>query len=79
MLFDERPDSTTRGQTQEIYIGEDDYQLVTMPPMIWTSFKCVSTVPAIVANCASLPHDPQEVERRAIDDPAIPYRWDASR
>jgi dTDP-4-dehydrorhamnose 3,5-epimerase len=75
VLFDERPGSKTAGQTQEIELGENNYQLVTMPPMIWTSFKGVSDTPALVANCASMPHDPDEVERRALDDPAIPYRW----
>lgn len=79
VMFDERPASPTIGKTQEIELGESNYQLITMPPMIWTGFKGLSDTPAIVANCASMPHDPDEVERRAVDDPAIPYDWAASK
>ena len=75
VLFDERGGSSTAGQIQEITLGEGNYNLVTIPPMIWTGFKGLSEAPALVANCATLPHDPDEVERRALDDPSIPYRW----
>jgi dTDP-4-dehydrorhamnose 3,5-epimerase len=78
-LFDERSESPTAGKMEDMLIGENNYCLVTIPPMIWTGFQGVSETPAIVANCASLPHDPAEVERRAIDDPAIPYRWATPR
>ena len=30
---------------------------------------------AVVANCASIPHDPAEIRRLAPDDPSIPYDW----
>ena len=75
VLFDERSGSPTAGQIQEITLGDDNYNLVTIPPMLWTSFKGLSEAPALVANCATLAHDPDEVERRALDDQSIPYRW----
>ncbi len=75
VLFDERSGSATAGRFQEITLGDSNYSLVSIPPMIWTGFKGLSDAPAMVANCASLPHDPDEVERRALDDTSIPYRW----
>jgi dTDP-4-dehydrorhamnose 3,5-epimerase len=49
--------------------------LVTVPPGVWNGFKGVGTETAIVANCATEPHDPAEISRRDPFDPAIPYDW----
>ena len=77
VLVDQRPGSVTEGQVQEITLGEepDDYKLVTVPTMVWSGSKCLSDTPAIMANCASIPHDPVEVEHLMLDDPAISYQW----
>jgi dTDP-4-dehydrorhamnose 3,5-epimerase len=61
---------------QEIVLGpENNYSLVTVPAGLWTGFIGVSPQPALLANCASLPHDPNEVERKSADDPGISYKW----
>lgn len=75
VLYDDRISSSTRGQVEELFISPENYQLVTVPPGIWNGFKCVGEKSAIVANCATLPHDPDEIERRPPDDPSIPYDW----
>lgn len=75
VLFDDRPDSPTHGKLQELFIGEDNYCLVTVPPLIWNGFKGIGTETAIVANCASIPHDPNEIDRKDPFDPSIPYDW----
>ena len=31
---------------------------------------------AIVANCSTLPHDPDEIIRKDPMDTTIPYNWD---
>jgi dTDP-4-dehydrorhamnose 3,5-epimerase len=79
VLFDDREHSPTRGEIQEIRLGPDVYNLVTVPPLIWNGFKGVGAEPALVANCASLPHDPSESERRDPFEPSIPYDWAARR
>lgn len=76
VLHDDRADSPTRGETQEIFLGLDNYVLVTVPPLVWNGFKGVGDHTAIVANCASIPHDPAEIERRDPFDPTIGYDWD---
>lgn len=75
VLYDERPESSTYGKIQEVFMGPDNYCLVTVPPMIWNGFKGIGNEMAIVANCASLPHSPDEIDRRDPFDPSIPYDW----
>lgn len=74
-LYDERPASSTVGDLVELFIGDAEYSLVTIPPGIWNGFKGIGAAPAIVANCATVPHDPGEITRRPFDDPAIGYDW----
>lgn len=75
VLYDDRAGSVTRGEIQEIFLGTDQYALVTVPPMVWNGFKGMGPDAAIVANCASIPHDPEEIERLDPFDPSIPYDW----
>jgi dTDP-4-dehydrorhamnose 3,5-epimerase len=74
-LYDDRPDSPTQGELQELFIGEANYVLVTVPPMVWNGFKGIGVAPAIVANCATLPHHPDEIMRLDPFDNHIPYDW----
>ena len=75
VLFDDRPGSSTKGEVQEIFIGDENYCLVTVPPMVWNGFKGISSETAIVANCATLPHDPAEIDRMDPFENDIPYDW----
>ena len=75
VLYDDRPGSKTHGELQEIFLGPDNYCLVTVPPLVWNGFKGIGTETALVANCASIPHDPTEIERKDPFDPSIPYDW----
>jgi len=76
VLYDDRADSPTRGEVMELFLGEGNYSLVKIPPMVWNGFKGVGVAPAIVANCATIPHDPNEIVRMDPFDNAIPYKWD---
>ena len=35
VLYDERPGSKTFGEVQELFLGPDNYFLVTVPPNVW--------------------------------------------
>lgn len=76
VLYDSRKGSKTRGEVMEIFLGPDNYCLVTVPAMIWTGLKGIGAETAIVANCASIPNDPEEIERKDPFDSTIPYNWD---
>ena len=75
VLYDDREGSPTKGELMEIFTGPEDYKLITIPPLIWNGAKCVSETAAIIANCATLPHDPEEIERLNPFDKKIPYDW----
>jgi dTDP-4-dehydrorhamnose 3,5-epimerase len=74
-LYDERLGSPTRGVCQEVLVGQESYALVTVPPGVWNGFKGIAYEPSIVANCATLPHDPDEIVRVDPFDNHIPYDW----
>jgi dTDP-4-dehydrorhamnose 3,5-epimerase len=76
VCFDDRPDSSTRGNLVELHIGELNYVLVTIPPMVWNGFKGEGTSPALVANCSTMHHTPGEIERLDPFSDRIPYKWD---
>ncbi len=75
VLYDERKDSPTRGKLQEIFAGEDNYCLITVPPNVWNGFKGLGVEPAIVANCATEPYDPSEIVRLDPFSERVPYDW----
>lgn len=75
VLYDQRDDSPTRGTIQEIVFGDVNYQLVRVPPGVTNGFTAVGGERAIVANCASIPHDPTEIVRIDPSSPDIPYDW----
>ena len=76
VLYDPRPSSPTKGEVQEIFLGEQNYARVKIPPGIYNGFKGVGTTPALVANCATIPHDPAEIQRLDPFSKDIPYNWD---
>jgi len=74
-MYDDRPTSATRGEISEVFLGPDEYALVVIPPGIWNGFKGMSEPNAIVANCATHPHDPSASERLDPFENKIPYDW----
>ncbi len=75
VLYDGRDGSPSKGEVQEIFLGGTNYALATIPPGVWNGFKGVGSEPAIVANCATEPHDREEIVRRDPFTPDIPYDW----
>lgn len=76
VLFDDREGSGTKGKVVELVLGRPDtYRLLRIPPLVWYGFTAVGTSPALICNCADIPHDPAESIRKAADDPSIPYSW----
>lgn len=76
VLYDDRKDSPTYGELMEIFTGPENYQLITIPPLVWNGVKGVAETTSIIANCATLSHDPMEIERLNPFDKRIPYDWD---
>ena len=76
VLYDNRPDSPTYKELMEIFTGEDDYQLIRIPTGVINGYKTIGVKPSIVANCATLPHDPDEMMRYDPLGDKVPYKWD---
>ncbi len=76
VLFDDRPDSKTHGCVEELFLSPENYCLLTVPPFVWNGWKGIGDKVSIVANCATMPHDPDEIERKPYFDSSIPYNWD---
>ena len=76
VLYDDRKESPTCGDLMEIYLGESNYALVKIPPRIWNGFKGIGLAPAIIANCATIPHQPDEIIRIDPFENTIPYSWE---
>ncbi len=75
VCYDDREGSPTKGALSELFIGELNYVLVTIPPLVWNGFKAFGDQTALVANCATIPHRPDEIERLDPFSPTIPYDW----
>jgi len=70
VLFNEKDNNI-----MEIFLGEDNYCLVQIPPGIFNGFKSIGNQKAIISNFASIVHDPEEQERLPPDTDKIPYDW----
>ena len=76
VMYDLREQSPTQGELQEVFFGEDNYCLVQMPPGIANGYKAFGDKMVILANCATEPHDPDEMLRIDPFTSEIPYDWD---
>ena len=76
VLYDDRPDSATRGVLCELALGRPEhYGLLRIPTNVWYGFAAMGEAPALICNCADIPHDPDEGRRLPANDPSIPYQW----
>ena len=75
VLYDSRTGSKTNGEVMEIFMGEQNYVLVQVPPGVVNGYKAYGEKMAIMANCATLPYDPDEIEYIDPLNNDIPYDW----
>jgi dTDP-4-dehydrorhamnose 3,5-epimerase len=75
VMYDMREDSPTRWVLQEVFLGEDNHCLVQIPPGIANGYKAYGDKLVILANCATEPHDPDEMLRIDPANSDIPYDW----
>lgn len=75
VVFDDRADSPTRGVVNELITGADEYCLIRIPAQLWYGFKGLGDDESMMANCATLPHDPLEVDLVEPESFWFSYRW----
>lgn len=72
VLYDDREDSTSKGQFFSTVLGQHAYQRITIPPNIWVAFKGLEEN-NLLLNVASMEHDPSEAITLELD--SIAYEW----
>ena len=75
VMFDLRKGSSTEGEIQEEFLGEDNYSLVQIPPGVANGYKAYGDTMTILANAATEAHDPDEMVRMDPFSSEIPYDW----
>ncbi len=74
VIYDDRNESSTKGNFFDVVLGEDNYQRITIPAGVWVAFSGVGTKFNLLLNLANLEHDPNEIERKE-DVSEIIYQW----
>ena len=84
--YDDRDDSQTKGQLDEIISSGEKIQCVRIPGFYYHGFKCISSEPAIVIYLTTrlYDYDEPDEERKSWNDPSIinprtnkPFDWNA--
>jgi len=77
VLHDSRPESPTRGEINEFFLGVHQRALLVIPPLVYHGFKCVSTEEAMALNLPTEPYNHGVPDEYRVDphDNEIPYDW----
>jgi len=78
VLYDDRPESPTRGQVNEFFMGDYNSMLLSIPNLVIHGFKCISQHEAILINCPTEVYNYNNPDEYRIDphNNDIPYKWD---
>ena len=78
VLCDDRKDSPTYMKINEIFFGEKNPILVSIPPNIWHGFKAMGRGKIMVLNVPTELYNYKEPDeyRLPFDSPKINYNWD---
>jgi dTDP-4-dehydrorhamnose 3,5-epimerase len=78
VLYDGREGSPTRGEVQEVFLGEQNMVLLKIPIGVMHGYKTIGTEPSLLVNLPTEPYlasDPDEY-RLPFNTDDIPYDWD---
>ncbi|MEW6776509.1 MAG: dTDP-4-dehydrorhamnose 3,5-epimerase family protein [Bdellovibrionota bacterium] len=78
VVFDSREGSPTRGKLNEFFIGDQNRQLVHIPPGCYHGWKNIGTELSYVVNVPSEPYHYESPDEYRLDphkNDLIPYDW----
>jgi dTDP-4-dehydrorhamnose 3,5-epimerase len=75
VIVDIRKNSKTKNMINEFFLGEDNYILVQIPPGLANGYKAYGDKQCILANCATHPHEKNEIMRMDPFNSKISYDW----
>ncbi len=78
VLYDNRKESSTYKKIKEIFFGEKNPLMVTIPPYIWHGFKAIGQEKIIVLNCPTelYNYDNPDEYRLPYNTEEIDYNWE---
>jgi len=81
VLHDLRENSLTKGETQVIMAGQDDYKLIIIPAGVAHGYKVISKEPVLLFYHTTELYNPDEPDEQRIpfDDPKINFDWSKDR
>ncbi len=71
IVFDDR--TADNCVSQEITLSRQNYCRLTIPPMVWVGFQGRSKTTSMLLNIADLSHDPNEVDRKDVNQIALDW------
>ncbi len=77
VLYDDRPESPTRGEIKEFVIGEKNPMLVKVPTYLWHGFTSVGNETSFFINVPTETYNYKEPDEYRLppDSDKIPYDW----
>ena len=73
IIYDDRQNSKSFGEFQEIVLSKNNYYRLTIPPMLWVGFQGLSEKISVLLNIADIEHGSDEIERKELNE--INYNW----
>jgi dTDP-4-dehydrorhamnose 3,5-epimerase len=73
VIYDDRQNPSTLGVFQKITLSNNYYARLTVPPLVWIGFQGLEQGLNLLLNIASIPHDPNEFDRKLFNE--IDYDW----
>lgn len=79
VLYDQREDSKSKGVTEVIYGGKDDYKLISIPVGVVHGYKVLSDEPCLLFYHVTKAYNAAEPDEERIDpfDKTINFNWDS--
>jgi len=77
-LYDAREDSSTKGEVNEFFLGEQNNILLRIPVGVMHGYKTIGVVPSLLLNFPTRVYNQDEPDeyRLPYDTDQIPYDWD---
>ncbi len=77
VLYDRRSNSTTRGQTDVLYLGDNNPTLVVIPRGVAHGYRVLGSQPVTLVYFTTEAYRPEapDEQRLSYDDPTIGFDW----
>ena len=73
VLYDDRHNSSTCSEFQQVTLSKENYYRLTVPPMVWVGFQGSDSNISMLLNIADTEYHPDELDRMDLKD--IDFDW----